>query len=327
MTQYATLDRRAFLGRVGSVTLAAALLSTGEGEAAAGDRPPIGIQLFTLQGELMRDFTGTFKTLRQIGYRQVEPAGLLGRSPREFKDAVDAAGLAVPSAHILSNAAQAAMVDMATGRLAPADAWKKVGAAMNLANIDQIMAEVFEQQAVLGNKYLVLAEIDFDLMRSRTGIDRLAQAFNKAGQLCHERGLRFAWHPHLAYGNVDGKSAFDRVMDATDPGKVLVELDFFWAAMSHADIPRLIERHGARMRLGHVKDMAKSVVVPPGGFTDINNLPDNIFADVGHGQIDYKVLIPLARKAGMRYFFVERDQAPHPIETARRSYSALRKLL
>ena len=108
MAQYATLDRRAFLGRMGSVTLTAALLPTGDGEAA-GNRPPIGIQLYTLQGELMRDFAGTLGTLRRIGYRQVEPAGLLGRSPREFKDAVDAAGLTVPSAHILSNAAQAAM--------------------------------------------------------------------------------------------------------------------------------------------------------------------------------------------------------------------------
>ena len=327
MAQYATLDRRAFLSGVGSAALTAALLSAGEVEAAANDRSAIGIQLYTLQGELMRDFAGTLKTLRQIGYKQVEPAGLLGRSPRELKDALDAAGLVVPSAHILSKAAQDAMVDMATGRLKANDAWKKVGAAMDLANIERIMAEMFEQQSVLGNEYLVLAEVDFDLLNSSAGIDRMAQGFNKAGQLCHDRGLKFAWHPHLAFAEVGGKSPFDRVLEATDPGKVFVELDFFWASMSQGNIPRLIQRYGDRLRLGHVKDMAKKVVVPPGGFTDIGSLPEDIYADVGDGQIDYQSLIPLARKAGMRYFFVERDYSPHPIENARRSYSNLSKLL
>ena len=285
----------------------------------------MGIQLYTVQTELIRDFTGTLKTLRQIGYTQVEPSGMLGRSPREFKDALDEADLAVPSAHILSKAAQDAMLGMATGRLTAQDAWRKVAAAMDLSNIEQIMVEMFEQQSVLGNEYLVLA-LDFDL-RSSAAIDRVVQAFNQAGRLCHDRGLKFAWHPHLAHGKVGEKSAFDRVLEATDPTQVLVEIDFFWASMSKADIPSLLERYGERLRLGHVKDMARSVVVPPGGFTDINLLPENSDADVGDGQINYDVLMPLARKAGMRCFFVERDFTPHPIETARRSFAALRNYI
>lgn len=284
-----------------------------------------GIQLYTVQSELIRDFAGTLATLRRIGYRQVEPSGMLGRSPREFKDALEAAGLAVPSAHILSKTAQDALVEMATGRLAAAEAWKRVRRAMDLANIEQIMAEMFEQQSVLGNEYLVLA-LDLDLQRSLAQIERVVWAFNKAGQLCRERGLKFAWHPHLNHRKAGAKGAFDVVLEATDPNQVFVELDFFWASMSKADIPGLLQRYGDRLHLGHVKDMAKSVVVPPGGFVDINVLPEDIYADLGCGQIDYDTLIPLARKAGMRYFFVERDYTPEPIETARRSLSVLRTL-
>jgi sugar phosphate isomerase/epimerase len=297
------------------------------GDGGPGNPPAIGIQLYTVQSELIRDFAGTLETLRHIGYRQVEPSGTLGRSPREFKDALDAAGLAVPSAHILSKAAQDAMVDMATGRLTVNDAWEKVGAAMDLANIEPILAEMFEQQSVLGNEYLVLAVLDSNLLRSRAGIDRVVQAFDKAGQLCHDRGLEFAWHPHLDYGKATEKSAFDRILEATDPTRVLVEIDFFWAAMSQADIPSLLQRYGDRLRLGHVKDMADSVVASPGGFTDINVLPYDIYADVGYGQIDYEALIPRAWQAGMRYFFVERDFTPHPIESARRSFSVLSNLV
>jgi sugar phosphate isomerase/epimerase len=286
----------------------------------------LGIQLYTVQSELIRDFSGTLETLRQIGYTQVEPSGLLGRSPREFKDALDAAGLAVPSAHILSKTAQQAMSELATGRLTANDAWNKVRAAMDLANIEQIMADMFEQQSVLGNQYLVLA-LDLDLLRSPEGVHRVVQAFNKAGQLCHDRGLEFAWHPHLNHANIGDKSAFERVLEATDPTRVWVELDFFWASLSNADIPGILQRHGNRLRLGHVKDLSRSAVVPPGGFTDLDTLPEDLHEDVGYGEIDYATLIPLARQAGMRYFFVERDCAPHPIESAQRSYSVLSTLL
>ena len=286
---------------------------------------PLGIQLYTVQRELLHDLAGTLKTLRQIGYSQVEPSGMLGRTPREFKDALDAAGLAVPSAHILSGPAQDAMVDLATGRLTANEAWKKARAAMDLANIEPIMAEMFEQQSILGNEYLVLA-LDLDLRRSPDAIDRVAKAFNQAGQLCHDRGLRFAWHPHLDYGRVAEESTFDRILQATDPTLVSVELDFFWASASKADIPQLLQHYGDRLRLGHVKDMAQSVVVPPGGFTDINTLPPDIHADVGCGQIDYDALIPRAQTAGMRYFFVEHDFAPHPIDSARRAYSVCRRV-
>jgi len=275
-----------------------------------------------VQRELLRDFAGTLNTLRQIGYSQVEPSGMLGRTPREFKDALDAAGFAVPSAHILSGAAQDAMVDLATGRLTAHEAWKKVRAGMDLADIEPIMAEMFEQQSVLGNEYLVLA-LDLDLRRAPQCIDRAVQAFNKAGQLCHDRGLKFAWHPHLDYGSAGGESAFERILAATDPTRVFIELDFFWASASEANIPWVLQRYGNRVLLGHVKDMANGVVVPPGGFTDINSVPGGSDEDVGYGQIDYEVLIPLARKAGMRYLFVERDFAPQPVDSARRSYSVL----
>src|SRR5215510_13421294 len=117
----------------------------------------VGIQLYTLQDQLVRDLAGTLAALRTIGYREVEPAGLLGYTPDEYKAALDAAGLVAPSSHILTGPAQDALLGMATGRLAPNDAWARVNAAMDLSRIDSIMEEMFVQQASLGGQYLVLA--------------------------------------------------------------------------------------------------------------------------------------------------------------------------
>ena len=79
--------------------------------------------------------------------------------------------------------------------------------------------------------------------------------------------------------------------------------------------------------LGHVKDLGRSVVVPLGGFRELNALPANAYEDVGYGQLDYRKWIPLARQAGMKHFFVERDVAPNPLENARRSLRTMKNLL
>lgn len=184
------------------------------------------------------------------------------------------------------------------------------------------------QSAVLGNEYLVLASIDAALFESRAGIERAVAAFATASDLCRQQGLKFAWHPHLAeFKVVDGKRALDWVLEATDPQTVLVELDFFWAALAKADVPSLLAQHSGRFHLGHLKDLANSGVVPDSGFEDVGSVPSHAFEDVGHGQLDYRAWIPLARQAGMRNLFVERDHAPQPLDNVRRSFAMLRDLI
>ena len=70
-----------------------------------------------------------------------------------------------------------------------------------------------------------------------------------------------------------------------------------------------------------------SFAVPAGGWKDLNTVPDNSFEDVGYGKLDYRSWIPLARKAGMRHFFVERDNAPRPLENVTRSFGRLRGIV
>jgi sugar phosphate isomerase/epimerase len=322
------LSRRRFL----QDTSVAALCSAFALDRLAGAAPArhaIGMQLYTMQSLLVKDFNGTFEALGKIGYREVEPVGLLGHDAKSYRAALDAAGLKAPSAHVLSAKAQAMFVEMATGRVPVNDAWDQINASMELSHIEQIMEDMLAQSEVLGNKYLVLAAAgDAKLFESRAGIEKVIAAFRKAGDLCQQKGLQFGWHPHLAeYQVVEGKRAIDWVLEATDPKRVLVELDFFWAAMAGADIPALLSRYSGRFHLGHVKDMAKNLVVPPGGFKDLDKVPDDSYEDVGYGKLDYRSWIPLARRAGMRHFFVERDNAPQPLENAKRSYGALKGLI
>jgi sugar phosphate isomerase/epimerase len=319
-----SLNRRDVIKGAAALALAGVRVA---GHAAPAPTP-LGIQLYTLRKQLARDFKGTLAALHDIGYAQVETAGMLGEDPASFRAALDAAGLTVPSAHIIPKAAQALMLKMANGQMPEEEAWAQIDASLALTRLDSALADMFEESKVLGNEYLVLASMDEKLLESKTGIQQVITAFRRAGDMCHERGLKFAWHPHLKdWGAVDGKRAAEHILDDTDPNRVFIELDFFWAAMVNVDIPKFLSRYTGRVHLGHIKDVARGVVVPAQGFKDFSEIKEEFFEDVGHGQFDYRTWIPLARRAGMRYFFVERDYSPDPLMSAGRSYQALRKII
>src|SRR5438445_11652697 len=94
------MNRRSFLETSFGATLSE-LVSSGVGWAAR-DRSieTIGLQLYTVRSELKRDFENTLARVAEIGYREVEFAGLLDHSPRAARAALDGAGLAGVSAHV-----------------------------------------------------------------------------------------------------------------------------------------------------------------------------------------------------------------------------------
>ena len=50
-------------------------------------------------------------------------------------------------------------------------------------------------------------------------------------------------------------------------------------------------------------------------------------AEVGTGIVDFKQVFANAKESGMKYFFVEQDQAPDPVQNVTNSYNYLKKLL
>ena len=70
--------------------------------ALAGMRrlQPVGLQLYTVRDLMKADFEGTLAAVAKLGYKEVEFAGYFGRTPDQVKDALKAAGLSAPSAHV-----------------------------------------------------------------------------------------------------------------------------------------------------------------------------------------------------------------------------------
>lgn len=130
----------------------------------------------------------------------------------------------------------------------------------------------------------------------------VAASLNEIGADYKARGLSFGYHNHaweMEY--VGEKRGYDVLLAETDPGLVFMELDLGWAHQGKVDALELFEQHPGRFTTCHVKDFSAA--------GDIVNPGDGVVP----------LAAQLARKdiAGMRHFFVEHDNSPAPLETAR----------
>jgi sugar phosphate isomerase/epimerase len=109
---------------------------------------------------------------------------------------------------------------------------------------------------------------------------------------------------------VDGQRLYEILLAETDPHLVDFELDIGWAEVGGADARQLFADNPRRFPVLHVKDHDGA-----GHWTD-----------VGSGVVDWARIFDLARHAGVRFWLVERDDQPAPLDTARNSYNYLRAL-
>ncbi len=186
-------------------------------------RPAIALQLHTLREELARNFEETLAFVASCGYAAVETAALHGRSAAEFRRALDAAGLALCSAHGMPFGPDA--------------------------------ARALDDAEALGAELVVVPFAHPDRFASAGGVGALAGELNGAAALAMRRGLRLGYHNHFWEWRAleDGRPAFDALIERLDPA-VELEIDVYWAKTAGRDPAAEIAKHGARVTRLHLKD-------------------------------------------------------------------------
>jgi len=121
------------------------------------------------------------------------------------------------------------------------------------------------------------------------------------GSVCAEYDLPFCWHNHDGeFKEMEEGLPFHYLMKHTDPSLVKVELDVYWAAKGHADPVELLKQYKGRFHILHLKDMA------PG--------PEQDFACVGSGIIDFPSILEEAKHQEIQHLIVEKDKAVQGLE-------------
>jgi len=310
------LNRRDFLKNSGALALGSLALP---GQAADLFSPKAkfepGVQLFTTMSVIDKDLSGTLQQIASIGYKNIESAfsmkgGFYGLKPKEFATLVKDLGMNWQSHHAIGAPfrmpARPAQPD-ANGQAAPARTMPKMPPMKDLMNNSQ---EIVDDAAEGGVKYLVCASTP---IKTLDEVKQSLEVLQKTGEACKKAGITLAYHNHSAeFEPVEGQLPFDIFASQTSPDILKFELDIAWAIKAGVDPVALFKKHEGRFPLWHVKDLNKETKNP---------------VEIGKGYIDYKPIFAAAKSAGMKYFFVEQDGAPSPVENLTTSYNNLKKVL
>jgi sugar phosphate isomerase/epimerase len=309
----------AYLSRRGLLAAGVAAMGAAYGGvASAADQPffqrrnlSVGIQLYTLGPDLAKELDAQLATVAKIGFRSVELAGYLGRTPAELRAAFDRAGLVCPSAHIAPKGAGGFSGDLAK----LADELHVIGvksAIMPILYIPDRFSGADLRQA--GGQ--MTAD---DWKWNADFLNEKAAVLKKAGIVSgyHNHNFEFAPLKDAKGGDTTG---MEILLKGTDPSLVTFEMDAGWVTAAGQDPFALLKKHPGRFTQMHVKDIKAS--------TKTNFVLQQDPTEVGGGMIDWKRLLPAAYEAGVRGFYYEQEApfAHTRLESARISFDYLAKV-
>ena len=221
----ATIDRRTFLGTIGSAGAMLAFGAQRTETATSKKLGAIGLQLYTVRDDMKKDFFGTLERVARIGYKEVEFAGYFGNDPKSVRAALRRNGLTSPAAHI--------------GFPVLGKEWDKV----------------IEDALAIGQHYVVCPWID-EKLRTADGYKQVAQLFNEAGKQAKAAGLQFGYHNHdFEFKPIQGRLPYDLLIEETDPSLVTMEMDVYWIRNGGQDPLAYFRRYPGRFAMLHIKEM------------------------------------------------------------------------
>jgi sugar phosphate isomerase/epimerase len=248
--------------------------------SAASFKGPVGLQLYSLRADFAKDVPGSLQKTRSFGFELVELAGSYNLAPEKFKGMLEANGLKPIAGHF------------------PYERYR-----------DDVEGVAREAKA-LGLKYAGIAWIPhngpFDEKTCREAI----ALFNRAGEALARHGLKFFYHQHgYEFSPCGEGTLMDLLIKETNPKYVAFEMDIFWVQFPGQDPVRWLKKYGKRWELVHLKDMKKGLQTGDlSGGTDVSN-----DVALGTGQMDMPAILRAARKAGVKYYFIE-DESPSVTE-------------
>ena len=209
--------------------------------------------------------------LSETGYQNIEPYSFHGLTAAQFDALADEYGLKVPSRHMSTN-------EPPGRRTSPTPScWASTGPVRRV------------RAPGIGSYENVLAT---------------AETLNRLGERSVKNGTGPIFgHNHpgeftTRYVDVEGdgtlKSAWQIMVENTDPRYVTFQLDVGWAVVAGEDPVALMEQFGDRIELFHVKDIV-----------DIG-LPTERQTTVGQGEVDWAALFDAAQ-GQVRQYVIEQD--------------------
>jgi sugar phosphate isomerase/epimerase len=293
------MTRRQFLARSALCGTAAwlALGAPGKILAAGAKGKTLGIQLYMVLKAYQDDPNGTLKTLKSIGYTEIE--AIITSTAKTLRDQLNEAGLRCPSMHFDSLGFEPGI-----------EAAHVLGTQYIVSSM---LPSIMQKELAAQGKSA--PEPTYSLDEAK----RTAEYANRLGEKAKQAGLQYAYHNHhLEFTDVGGGQTFyDVLLKETDHKLVQFELDCGWVHAGGKNPADYFKANPGRIPLMHAKDFLAG------------NAKDYPGAELGRGTLDYKPIMAAADTSGLKHCFVEQEgpfSRMSQLDAARVDYAYLRPL-
>lgn len=178
---------------------------------------------------------------------------------------------------------------------------KVVSVHEDLGTILRAPEEIIEEAKTYGTKYIVVTGMHHFDYSDKHAVLELIDKLNKAGKILKAGGISFLYHNHnCEFRKVeDGKTAFDLIIEKTNPEYVNFEFDSYWTAEAGVDPIAMMERLGNRIKLYHINDRGSRVK----GKTSSILKSDSM--ELGYGNMNLIRMVEVAKKNGVEAIVLE----------------------
>jgi len=188
---------------------------------------PVALQLYTVRDHLAKDYVGTLKRVKQIGYDIVQPGGEGPFDAPRLRQILDEIGLA------------------------------PVGLHVGLEQLEARLEHWISFCRTIGTRDLVVPWLPEQRRKTKEDWLAVAALLDNLGARCKERGIRLSYHNHsFEFVRLGRTYALDLLFKNSAPDHLYAEIDTYWVKHGGADPVAYIRKYAGRLPLLHIKDMA-----------------------------------------------------------------------
>lgn len=263
---------------------------------------PIALQVYSVREDAERDFEGTMRAVKAMGFDGVELAGTYGKTAVECKAILDEIGLELMSAHV----------------------------APDLLKDD----EVLDDYAAAGIRYVAIPW--YAAPKDEAELEKAIAEISSIGERVKARGMQLLYHNHdFEFGKIGDARILDTYYSRISDDCLQTELDMCWVRVGGEDPAEYLRRYAGRSPVVHLKDYvgskSENMYALIGNDTAKEEKTNTFeFRPVGSGVQDIPAILTAAEAVGAKWLVVEQDapcQDKTPLECAESSIGYLREIM
>ena len=249
------------------------------------NRENIALQVYSVRGDLEKDFFGTLRAVKEMGYAGVEFAGLYGNDPELVRSFCEEIGLTPLSAHV---------------------------------SIQDFMADmdgVVDTYAKVGVQYVAIPWLGEEMRPGREGYAAFKESVALISAKLKEKGIILGYHNHdFEIEKLDGEYLLDIMYRDMSSDVLVTQLDTCWVNVGGENPAAYVAKYAGRIPTVHLKDFRGSKSENMYGLIGVEGSDTKaddtkfMLTPVGKGCQDFKAIVAAGDAGGAKWYIVEQDE-------------------